>query len=168
MVHRTARYAPTNHPAPGAIRCGSRGWRCPTRRRARWSLWDGFEAAGPVAADALAFDAGEQHAQIRAVGELGDHVQLQGGLHPPQQLRAGVGGLVPECSAVEPAVGQHQHVRLKAGQQWAGELALVDEDTTEVRVDHGVGAAFAQAEHLHLRVGGIQAEADAATGAVSP
>src|SRR6476619_2534121 len=41
------------------------------------------------------------------------------------------------------------------------DTALVN--NAEVRVDDGVGTAFAQAEHLHLRVGGIEAEADTAT-----
>ena len=123
----------------------------------RGALRDGVQATGPVAADALTFDVGEQHAQVGAVGEVGDHVQLQRGLHPPQQLCAGGGGLVPERSAVEPAVGQHEHAGINAGQQWAGQFALIDEDPAQVRVDHGVGAAFAQAEHLDLRVGGIEA-----------
>jgi len=79
------------------------------------------------------------------------------------KLGAGRSGLLPEFSAVEPTVGQHEHAGFDTGQQWAGEFALIDENATEVCVDHGMGTAFAQAEYFDLRVGGVQAQADTAT-----
>ena len=46
------------------------------------------------------------------------------------------------------------------------QFSLVDEDPAQLRVDHGMGTAFAQAEHFDLRVGGVQALADTATEGV--
>ena len=43
----------------------------------RGTLRDGVQATGPVTTDAWTFDVGEQHAQVGAVGEFGDQVQLQ-------------------------------------------------------------------------------------------
>ena len=44
-------------------------------------------------------------------GSSADDGQVQAGLDPPQQVRAGAGGRVPQLVAVEAPVGQQQHAR---------------------------------------------------------
>ena len=129
----------------------------------RGALRDGVQASGAVAADALTFDVGEQHAQVGAVGEFGDHVPLQRGLHPPQQLVRRWRRPRPRtlCCRSRGRPAPACRGSMLASSERASSRSSTSTPPRCASID-GVGAAFAQAEHLDLRVGGIKAQADTA------
>ena len=122
------------------------------------------ELAAAAAAVAVAADPGLHRAGVAdvrqegPVRQFGHDGQVQAGLDPPQQVRAGAGGGVPQPVAVEVPVGQQQHPRPQAAQQAAGQGLLAGPlaaHRADRRVQQRPGPARQQRHQPQLRARGL-------------
>ena len=72
-------------------------------------------------------------------------------LHPPQQVRAGLPGRLPQAIAVEAAVGDNQHSRLECADELFCQLPFISPRCAQPGSHNRVGPAFSQPDYPHLR-----------------
>jgi len=87
------------------------------------------------------------------VRQCPDQAQVHLGRDPPQQLRAGARGGVPQLVAVEPAVGQQQHPPAQLPGQPGGQRLLpAAAQRADRRAEQPAGAAGDQRHQPYLRI----------------
>ncbi|MFF3593824.1 hypothetical protein ACFYYI_42875, partial [Streptomyces sp. NPDC002387] len=99
-------------------------------------------------AEGLAIDPGQEG----SVGQDGPDGGAAAGVHPHQELGAGVGGAVEEVVAGEGAVGQQQHRVVQQRQQLVGVVGFTAVGRAEHGADQGTRSGLAQRHQPQVRV----------------